>query len=59
MEHSDMLWQWNPQSEVIVDQKWLKDSLQSVESKRPPLWTMQIFQEHFSIRWMFSNSLNR
>jgi hypothetical protein len=35
------------QSAVIVDQKWLKDSLQSVELRFPPLWTAQIAQEHF------------
>jgi hypothetical protein len=38
---------WNPQSAVIVDQKWLKDLLQSVELKPPLIWTVQIAQEHF------------
>jgi hypothetical protein len=47
MDHSDALWQWNPHSAVIVNQKWLKDSLQSVELKLPPLWTAQITQEYF------------
>jgi hypothetical protein len=47
MDHSDALWHWNPQSEVIINQKWLKDSFQSVELKFPPLWTVQIAHEHF------------
>jgi hypothetical protein len=47
MDHCYALWRWNPQSAVIVEQKWLKDSVQSVELKLPPIWTSQISQEHF------------
>jgi hypothetical protein len=32
---------------VVVHQKWLKELLQSVELKLPPLWTAQIAQEYF------------
>jgi hypothetical protein len=47
MDHCYALWRWNPQSAVIVDQKWLKDSLQSVELRLPTIWTSQISPERF------------
>jgi hypothetical protein len=47
MDDSFALWRWNPQSAIIVDQKWMKDSLQSVELKLPPLWSSELSQENF------------
>jgi hypothetical protein len=47
MDHSFALWRWNPQSAIIVDQKWMKDSLQSVELKLPSLWSSDLSQENF------------
>jgi hypothetical protein len=47
MDHSFALWRWNPESAAIVDQKWLKETLNTVELKLPPIWSSQISHENF------------
>jgi hypothetical protein len=47
MDHNFALWRWRPESVGIVDQKWLKNTLNSVELKLPPMWASQVSQENF------------
>jgi hypothetical protein len=47
MYHSFALWRWNAQSVGIVDGKWLKDTLNSVELKLPTIWSSEMAQENF------------
>lgn len=47
MDHNYSLWRWNPLTPSIVDKKWMKDALSTVELKLPQIWEAEISQENF------------
>ena len=47
MDHNYVLWRWSPLTSTIVDKKWMKDTLSTVELKLPQIWNAEISQENF------------
>ncbi|OHS93209.1 hypothetical protein TRFO_40516 [Tritrichomonas foetus] len=47
MDHNYVQWRWNPMTASIVDKKWMKDTVSTVELKIPQIWSTEIAQENF------------